>query len=617
MGSGNTTSDNTRSDATADQNDQRADLFEQAENEQAERDAGAADDELPDFEDFEVDERNDPTDADRDMGSDGDGGGDDAAEDERPDLTGEPEAPLGRGGAIADTRRPRQPPPKDGDTSEEGDVALAGEGNGPVVPGGIEETAPVDAAGENDEPGIDTSNVPPAAERPENPWTGEPQSREAHMVMEEVTQATAGTSPDEFESLTEQAAWFGERVGSMAGMMLADGFEPRDVAVGVEAAARRDETPFDPSDLSHRGFTEALFNNLPAAERPEFDHALTFHRSNGRGFGDEVREAFGEQFETDHPELAEALVEEFGYDRDGTTMASVVVKEAHQEQIGKMYGEKMAPYFQVATEITGNDSVPEARMGRDSPFGTPENPYECEVSQAKMQVAREKVGQTQALLRDTFGDTLTVYRGYKGDERVDVTAQPAGATTIGSELREAAEEGEGVRLHHRAIETWTLNPGVAASYGSSGAVIHKEVPVEQVLGSGMTGGQLPTNELILAHERTETYHPEQIMLGDDRPDVLTTAGPAWHESVEQAHLMVQAVEELGGRPVGTEGSTSATPIAAAAVGGTTVAAIQRAERTTVSDAIVEGTTDATILAGEATLREIEDEGVDDDGTGGG
>jgi len=568
MGGGSNRNSETRSEQTADRNDERAARFADADttvdNEEAD---DGEETELPSFEDFSYNPDDETTGPD----------GSDDPENEEEDKEEETAAPLGEQGGPIDTAEAgpttdEEAPTEDEDTDVPAEDAAVEAGNGVASTVAAVESTPTTDPGDSMPPELD---VRPPEDRPTNPRSGEPLDEEAQAVYEEIEQIVAARPPPD-DSINEQQRWFGETVGEPLVEMLADGFSPGAVAAASETAVTTDLVPIQDVGGSTRTAAEALFRSIPGVRRPETQNELRYGMTDGQAFGDELLERFSENFAEEYPALAERL-EDRDLVADGPAAAvEQTISKAHGQQLGAMYGRDIAPYFFAAQEMTGNDNIPHEQMGRETTFGTPENPYQFDVDEAEMTVVREKIGQTQAVLKDTFGETVTLYRGMKGSNRRG--GQPAGNSTIGDELREAAVEGESVTVDHRPLETWTLNPQVAGGYSGGGATLRREVPVDQIVASGMTGGKLPSTEVVVAHEPTSSYNSEQLITPErhDTPR-LSGADPIWHETIEQAHQLIRTAEANGEPLAGRDGTQAVSPVTT--TGGRTPAARDRAEHT--------------------------------------
>lgn len=220
------------------------------------------------------------------------------------------------------------------------------------------------------------------------------------------------------------------------------------------------------------------------------DSEWTMTKADKYGLGEEVMGEFAEE-----------------HGRD----ARRTVKTAQCEHLGKMFGEDSAPMHQVAAEITGNTRVPEDALGEeDETWGTPRDPFAFDVAEEDLDAYRAYSERTSEFLRDHAGETVTLYRGYSGAD--GGAPSPAGVTPIGDQIADAARDGDSVTVPHRSVESWTIQPGIAANYGAGGVVVKREIPVERVVGIGATSGSLPGSEVVVAHDAERTYDPDEVVV---------------------------------------------------------------------------------------------------------
>lgn len=201
-----------------------------------------------------------------------------------------------------------------------------------------------------------------------------------------------------------------------------------------------------------------------------------------------------------------------------------IVDDAVNEwQLG-MFAEETAPVFQLAAEQTGNETLPEGgRFGDDEYIdGVMEMPVTFEEKDA----IRAKQEQTQEMLREAFGDTITVFRGQATSDTNPTRADPSDAP---ARMKEAAKEGDTIEHEHRPAESWTTDPGYASYYSNpgkddrrvdpdetDGVLLRTEVPVEDVVMSAHAAEMsAQESEVVLAHEDTVEYEPDDVIPDDE------------------------------------------------------------------------------------------------------
>jgi hypothetical protein len=174
---------------------------------------------------------------------------------------------------------------------------------------------------------------------------------------------------------------------------------------------------------------------------------------------------------------------------------------------GSMYAAKnAAPLIQHAMDKTGNDTLPEYDFA-----GTASGEFVNDRQKRSADAAHEF---TTEVLREAFGDTVTMFRGFSksphGGTRSEGTDAP-------DKLVRAAETGEPVEMEHRPCESWTFEPTTAKMYaGESGAVVETTVPVESILMSSSAGTIHPSeNDNVTMHDGPVVYEPDQIHTGKD------------------------------------------------------------------------------------------------------
>lgn len=333
--------------------------------------------------------------------------------------------------------------------------------------------------------------------------------------------------------------------GALLSTAIERGATPHEVVRGGEFA--------DAPLTEYEQTAEAMLKNT-SAEVKGFDADVPLAVGGGLyGGPSEVTEEFRERFE-----------QEFGED------ATHTVYMAAQEWVGSMFGEDAAPLWQVAADETDNETIPESSTDgveitigeSDLAFGTPDyddprelvgetvtvrNPgmgereaevinvygddsspalevrlnqrsvLETHTSHEDREDLRQFATATQELLREAFGDSITVFRGYSEDPSNPTAAD---ATSVSDQLRLAHERGEPIEHEHRTAEAWSMDPTYADRYNDEsydGAMVRKEVPVERVMLSAHTSKTMDSveNEVVVAHDEAETYEPEDIVPAEE------------------------------------------------------------------------------------------------------
>lgn len=282
--------------------------------------------------------------------------------------------------------------------------------------------------------------------------------------------------------------------------MLERGESPETVADGVIEATRGDRLTAGPDRDSVYELRRALETGRDgdsgllgeARDVPVEGHESrwTMTKADKYGIGEEVMSDF---------------VDEHGRGAQRT------VRRAQAEHLGKMFGKASAPMHQTAAELTGNTRVPESALGEeDEVWGTPRDPFSFDVSDEDLDAYQAYSERTSEFLREHAGETVTLYRGYSGED--GGAPSPAGVTPIGDQVADAARDGDSVTVPHRSAESWTTQPGIAANYGAGGVVVKREMPVERVVGIGATSGSLPGSEVVVAHDDERTYDPDEVIV---------------------------------------------------------------------------------------------------------
>jgi hypothetical protein len=129
----------------------------------------------------------------------------------------------------------------------------------------------------------------------------------------------------------------------------------------------------------------------------------------------------------------------------------------------------------------------------DSSNELDEEAYE-NVSQDDIDKAREYVEYTRDVVRELFGDTVTLYRGQSG-------------TYGGDKQREAKENGM-AEADHRAIASWSVTPTSASKFAGTrgnGVIYKQDMDVEDMLMSMVTGIGLNGESEIVAMGGRKEY----------------------------------------------------------------------------------------------------------------
>ena len=215
-----------------------------------------------------------------------------------------------------------------------------------------------------------------------------------------------------------------------------------------------------------------------------------------------------------------SAVDDFDEEYDFNTVE--IVRDAVDEwQLG-MFAQETAPVFQLAAEQKDNQTLPEGGAFGDEEYI--DSVLEIPVSWDEKDAILAKQEQTQDLLREAFGDEITVFRGVSTS---DTNPTKADASDAPARIKEAAKNGDTVEHEHRPAESWTTDPGYAAFYSNpnndragehddDGAMLRTTVPVEDVVMSAHTTEMDPReSEVVLAHEETVEYEPDDVIPDDE------------------------------------------------------------------------------------------------------
>lgn len=188
-------------------------------------------------------------------------------------------------------------------------------------------------------------------------------------------------------------------------------------------------------------------------------------------------------------DTTEAINDQFSEEVSRSQMETV--SEAIDGWTGAVHEDETAAMWVAAAEQTGNDN-----FHRKLTDVVVDN-----VDSEEVEAIQQYQEHLTEYHREVYGDEVTVYRGVGGD--------------TGQELAEEAEGGT-VESTHRAIESWSTNPMVAMSYGSDGAVLQQEIPVEQIIASHLAGaGTSSESEVIVQMEENVEFDDGQVVSGEE------------------------------------------------------------------------------------------------------
>jgi hypothetical protein len=180
-----------------------------------------------------------------------------------------------------------------------------------------------------------------------------------------------------------------------------------------------------------------------------------------------------------------------------------------------MFDETSAPIWQYAAEVTGNENVGAPEEYEGVPLGT-------EVEGEQIEAVKSLHDHTVETLKDEYGDEIVVFRGVSSEGN---TSSRAEGSDLAEDLVGASESGENVRVQHRSLESWSMDPSYAGKYAQdeeSGAVIADTISPEDVLVSSLSGaGKIAPheNEMVVMNDEKE-YKPEQVISDDEVEDEL-------------------------------------------------------------------------------------------------
>lgn len=231
------------------------------------------------------------------------------------------------------------------------------------------------------------------------------------------------------------------------------------------------------------------------------------------GFENEGYMLLASMSEEFHDEAKEKLGEKFD---DGTLETGFELK---QGWVGPVFDERTAPLFQVAASMTGNETLP----------SNVEEILEAETTDEEREAVANLREHTVEMMRDIYGDTVTVYRGLSPGEN---TLSDAEETDVAEQIREAVARGEDIEIDHRIAESWTIDPSYAHRYAvhediteenerieEPGAMLEAEMPVEQAVIASISGILNEyENEVVMAHEGPKTYTPDDVYMYEDLDD---------------------------------------------------------------------------------------------------
>jgi hypothetical protein len=206
-------------------------------------------------------------------------------------------------------------------------------------------------------------------------------------------------------------------------------------------------------------------------------------------------------------EETEKLEEKYKQDFDSESYTDVL--QMADSWQGPMFVPATAGIFQYAASVTGNEQAPSS--GSDGPFSD-------EARESRLEAAENIHEFTTEVLRETFGDTVTVFRGVASGGGLGLGEAEEGDDDRIEQMREAVENGEDVVKENRTLESWTTSAEYADRYAgdNDGTIFRREVPVEKVLMASH-GGQLGSgeNEFIVMEDEETTYSNEDVILPDN------------------------------------------------------------------------------------------------------
>jgi hypothetical protein len=191
---------------------------------------------------------------------------------------------------------------------------------------------------------------------------------------------------------------------------------------------------------------------------------------------------------------------------------------------------RAAPLIDLATDETGNDTMPEyAEGGAAGPPGVDQK--DREAVERFSDFATEK-------MREAFGDEVPVFRGFSKNPH---RGTPSEGTDVVDRMEQAKESGEGARIEHRPAESWSTNPDTASLYAdTSGAVVSSTIPVEDVVMSSVVGQpHAVEGDTVVQHEGPVEYDPGDIHVKADDEET-------GERRETKARMRLRAVEEVQG-----------------------------------------------------------------------
>lgn len=176
-----------------------------------------------------------------------------------------------------------------------------------------------------------------------------------------------------------------------------------------------------------------------------------------------------------------------------------------------MFSDDVAPLWQAVMNETGNENILDGSETHNNDTSAGESSVaEVDVSESELQAVHEYKAHTEEVMREMYGDTVTVYRGLHDD--------------AGRKLREAKENGESIEMERRPLESYSTELRQTKEYAKKpgGVVIKDEVPVEDVWASSDSGFLVDTeNELAVAHDEVREIDPDNILTPEDLDDGAT------------------------------------------------------------------------------------------------
>lgn len=155
-----------------------------------------------------------------------------------------------------------------------------------------------------------------------------------------------------------------------------------------------------------------------------------------------------------------------------------------------------AAMWQLAAEQTGNSNIPED----DGQL------LEADVSAEEREVMEAYKSHVHGALQELYGDSVPVYRAINDEDLVNRI----------QEAREA-DGNESIEFDHRPLESWSSDlKETSLTSGEDGVVVRREVPVEDVWASSLTGFRdAHRNEFLIQSEGDVEYSGDDVLAGSE------------------------------------------------------------------------------------------------------